>query len=204
MSNPEPSTFQAQHPKVGPSTLLWTLTNHKSSKQARQQPILKYCPALILNEEKIEFHSLLLGFQAEANLLELFVSQQSFRCLIKFCNAEAAKVLPTYQLLGGPILNKYADKVDSGDHAALKATAPPGSGKHVNFLFDAWENIAKMHILGVILSLAGLCVMFSTFTCGSRHEGLAIAKHLESILLLMIAQGWDVGAIVTNNARNCA
>ncbi len=48
-------------------------------------------------------------------------------------------------------MNKYTDKVDLGDHAALKAATPLGSGKHVNFLFDAWENIAKTHILGVIL-----------------------------------------------------
>ncbi len=64
-------------------------------------------------------------------------------------------------------MNKYADKVDSSDHAALKAAAPPGLGKHVNFLSNAWENIAKMHIFGVILSLAGLWVTFGTFTCGS-------------------------------------
>jgi hypothetical protein len=179
-------------------------TNHNSSKRARQQPILKYCPTPILNEEKIEFHSLLLEFQAEANLHESFVSRKSFRHLIKFCNAEATKVLPTWQLLGGPILNKYADKVDSGDHAALKAAAPPGSGKHINFMSNAWENIAKTHILGVIPSLAGLCVTFGTFTCGNRHVGLAIAEHLENILLSMIAQGWDVGAVVTDNAGNCA
>jgi hypothetical protein len=117
---------------------------------------------------------------------------------------EAAKALPTCQLLGGPILNKYADKVDSGDHAALKAAAPPGSRKRVNFLSNAWENIAKTHILGVILSLAGLCVTFGTFTYGSRHDGLAIAEHLESILLSMITQGWDVGAVVTDNVDNCA
>jgi hypothetical protein len=146
----------------------------------------------------------LLEFQAEANLPESFVNRQSFRHLIKFCNAEVAKTLPTRQLLGGPILNKYANKVDSGDHAALKAAAPPGSGKRINFLFDAWENIAKMHSLGVILSLVGLCVTFGTFTCGSRHDGLAIVKHLESILLSMIAQGWDVGAVVIDNADNCA
>jgi hypothetical protein len=123
---------------------------------------------------------------------------------MKFFNAEATKALPTRQLLGGPILNKYLDKVDSGDHAALKAAAPPGSRNRVNFLSDAWENIAKTHILGVIMSLASLCVTFGTFTCGSRHDGLAIAEHLESILLLMTAQGWDVGAVVTNNAGNCA
>ncbi len=204
MFDPEPSTSQAQHPRVGPPTSSWTSTNNNNSKRARQQPILKYCPAPILNEEKIEFHSLLLEFQAEANLPESFVSRQSFWRLMKFCNAEAAKALPTRQLLGGPILNKYADKVDSGDHAALKAATPPGSGKRVNFLSNAWENIAKTHILGVILSLAGLCVTFGTFTYGSRHDGLAIAEHLESILLLMIAQGWDVGAIVTDNAGNCA
>ncbi|CAM6074430.1 unnamed protein product [Sphagnum tenellum] len=61
-----------------------------------------------------------------------------------------------------------------------------------------------MHILGVVLSLVGLCVTFGTFTCGSRHDGLAIAEHLEGILLSMIAQGWDVGAIVTANAGNGA
>jgi hypothetical protein len=56
MSNSEPSTSQAQHPGAGPPTLSQTSTNHNSSKQARQQPILKYCLAPILNEEKIEFH----------------------------------------------------------------------------------------------------------------------------------------------------
>jgi hypothetical protein len=86
-------------------------------------------------------------------------------------------------------LNKYVDKVDSGDHAALKVATPPSLGKRVNFLSNAWENIATTHIIGVILSLAGLCVTFGTFTCGSRHDGLAIAEHLESILLSMIAQG---------------
>jgi hypothetical protein len=114
MSDPKPSTSQAQHPKVGPSTLSRMSTNHNNSKRARRRPILKYCLAPILNEEKIKFHSLLLEFQAEANLPELFVNRQSFRRLIKFCNAEVAKALPTCQLLGGPILNKYADKVDSG------------------------------------------------------------------------------------------
>ncbi|CAK9877886.1 unnamed protein product [Sphagnum jensenii] len=78
--------------------------------------------------------------EAEANLPESFVSQfvsrQSFQCLIKFCNAKAAKALPTRQLLGGLILNKYLDKVDLGDHATLKVTTPPSSRKRVNFLSD--------------------------------------------------------------------
>jgi hypothetical protein len=30
------------------------------------------------------------------------------------------------------------------------------------------------------------------------------SKHLENILLSMIAQGWDVGAIITDNVGNCA
>jgi len=137
MYDPEPSTSQAQHLRAGPPTLLRTSTNHNSSNRACQQPILKYCPAPILNEEKIEFHNLLLEFQAKANLPESFVNRQSFRRLIKFCNVEVIKALPTRQLLGGPILNKYADKVDSGDHVVLKVAAPPGSGKRVNFLSDA-------------------------------------------------------------------
>jgi hypothetical protein len=62
MSDPKPSTFQAQHPGAGPPTSSRTSTNHNSSKRTRQQPILKYCLAPILNEEKIEFHSLLLEF----------------------------------------------------------------------------------------------------------------------------------------------
>ncbi len=187
MSDLEPNTSQTQHLGVGPLTSSRTSTNHNSSKRTRQQPILKYCLAPILNEEKIKFHSLLLEFQVQANLPESFVSQQNFWHLIKLCNAEAAKALPTRQLLGGPILNKYVDKVDSSDHATLKVTTPPGSGIRVNFLFNTWENIAKTHIFGVILSSAGLCVTLGTFTCGIQHDGLAIVEHLESILLSMIA-----------------
>jgi hypothetical protein len=93
MSDPECSTSQAQHPGAGPPTSSQTSTNHNNSKRTRQQPILKYCPAPILNEEKIEFHSLLLEFQAKANLLESFVSQQSFRRLIKFCNTATCERL---------------------------------------------------------------------------------------------------------------
>jgi len=51
MSDPKPSTSQAQHPGVGPLISSRTSTNHNSSKRARQQPILKYCPAPIMNEE---------------------------------------------------------------------------------------------------------------------------------------------------------
>jgi hypothetical protein len=53
-----------------------------------------------MNEEKIEFHSLL-EFQAETNLPESFVNRQNFRHFIKFCNAEAAKTLPTYPPTSG-------------------------------------------------------------------------------------------------------
>ncbi|CAK9233841.1 unnamed protein product [Sphagnum troendelagicum] len=75
MSDPEPSISQAQHPGVGPPTSSRTLTNHNSSKGAHQHPIFKYSPAPVLNKEKIKFHSLLLEFQAEANLLESFVNR---------------------------------------------------------------------------------------------------------------------------------
>ncbi len=75
MFDPEPSTSQAQHPGAGPPTSSQTSTNHNSSKRAHQQLILKYCPVPILNEEKIEFHSLLLEFQTEVNLPESFVSR---------------------------------------------------------------------------------------------------------------------------------
>jgi hypothetical protein len=95
MSDLEPNTSQAQHLEAGLPTSSRTSTNHNSSKRAHQHPILKYCPAPILNEEKIEFHSLLPEFQAEANLPESFVSRQSFWRLIKFYNAEVAKALPT-------------------------------------------------------------------------------------------------------------
>jgi hypothetical protein len=52
--------------------------------------------------------------------------------------------------------------------------------------------------------LASLCITFGTFICGSQHDDLAIAEHLEIILLSMIAQGLDVGVVVTDNTDNCA
>ena len=124
---------------------------------------------------------------AEANLPESFVGRMSFHRLINFCNPSAAKALPTRQTLGGSILNNYACAADASSRDALTAAAPKGSGMRVNFLSDAWENTAKTHILGVILAVLGFCHTFGAFMCGSRHDGIAIAEHLESILLSMIA-----------------
>ena len=182
-----------------------SMNNNKRPRLThRQQKMDMYCPPPIKDDLKVQFHNLLLEFMAETNLPESFVARHSFKRLVSFCNPQCAKVLPTRQLLGGRILDNYAEAADTTSQDALKRQQTKQSGKRVNFLSDGWENISKDHILGVILSLAGTCITFGTFACGSRHDGLAIAEQLENVLLAMIACGWNVGAIITDNAGNCA
>ncbi|RHY28643.1 hypothetical protein DYB32_005806 [Aphanomyces invadans] len=89
---------------------------------------------------------------------------------------------------------QYADFAGAVCAREMKAACPAGSYKCVNFLSDAWENTAKTHILVVQLALGGLSLTFGAFRCGNRHD-----VQSESILS-MIEDGWNVGAIITDNA----
>eukprot|EP00842_Homolaphlyctis_polyrhiza_P002059 jgi/Hompol1/2854/HPOL_006195-RA len=139
---------------------------------------------------------------AETNLPESFVERQSFRRLIEFANPQCAKAIPSRHHLGGTVLDTYAGFADTANKKSLQDVHSEYT--RVNILSDGWENTSKDHLLGVVLSLAGATMTYGTFACGSRQDGQAIAEQLENILLDVISSGWVVGAIITDNAGNCA
>lgn len=69
---------------------------------------------------------------------------------------------------------------------------------------DAWENSARRHILGVLLTLFSVHWTYGAVECTVRQDGLAVAESLERLLKDLRSGGWTVGAIVTDNAGQCA
>ncbi|EGZ19142.1 hypothetical protein PHYSODRAFT_493522 [Phytophthora sojae] len=154
--------------------------------------------------EKLIFWRLLLEFQAEALLPDSFVALLSFRRLLVFLNARCGVpgAVPHRHLIGGRILDEYADlhSVEQRDNVR---SVQNRSGGRVNFLSDVWETIAKMHVLGCLVSLFGRVMTYGLRPAGDRHDGIAIAQQMEGVLEELLASEWRVGAVVTDNAGQC-
>ncbi|KAE9088006.1 hypothetical protein PF005_g11510 [Phytophthora fragariae] len=104
--------------------------------------------------------------------------------------------------MGGRILNEYAE-----EHAQQKnmelIKGQEESGGRVNFLSDVWQNISKNHLLGAHLVLFGIVVVEGLHAVGSEHHGIALARQMEAVLVRLVHQGWNVGAVLTDNAGQC-
>lgn len=110
--------------------------------------------------------------------------------------------MPRRQVLGSTILDKYAALYDGQQCNELAAVQQVSSGR-VNFLSDIWQNIAKQHLLGCQLSLYGVVMTYALLPTGSEHHAIALARQMEDVLVEMQERGWNVGAIVTDNAGQC-
>eukprot|EP00644_Phytophthora_capsici_P005324 jgi/Phyca11/97103/e_gw1.1.1704.1 len=74
----------------------------------------------------------------------------------------------------------------------------------VNLLSDVWQNISKDHLLGCQLSLFGELLTYDLLPAGDRHDGIAIAEQLESVLEKVLGEMWRVGGVVTDDAGQCS
>lgn len=171
-------------------------------KRPRQSAINEYCPAPLKADRKKLWHNLVLEFQAESLLAASFVELPSFKRMITFANTKCATALPNRRQLGGSILDNYSTASIADEEALLRNTQK--DGLRVNVLSDGWQSIAKTHLLGVMLSLQGIISTYGTFACGHRHDAIALAEQVEELIVRMGDQGWNIGAIVTDNAGNCA
>lgn len=117
-------------------------------------------------------------------------------------NAKCEGAFPGRHVFGKDVLDKYAEAY-AGEQRKALALIQRVSGGRVNFLSDVWQNIAKQHILGCQLSLFGDVMTYALRPTGSEHHALVIAKQLEEILVELLDGGWNVGAIVTDNAGQC-
>ncbi|ETP19653.1 hypothetical protein F441_06435 [Phytophthora nicotianae CJ01A1] len=71
------------------------------------------------------------------------------------------------------------------------------------FVSDGWQNVRREHITGSILTLFGKSLRFGVHEDGDRHDGIAIAVQLEPILVQAIAEDWNVGCMITDDAGQC-
>ncbi|OWZ07529.1 hypothetical protein PHMEG_00020068 [Phytophthora megakarya] len=155
--------------------------------------------------EKMMFWRLLLEYQAEALLPDSFVELMSLRRLLVFLNVRCGGIgaIPHRHALSGRVLNEYAE-MHSMEQRDKVRTIQNRSGGRVNFLSDVWETIAKLHVLGCVISLFGRILTYDLRATDDRHDGLAIAEQMEGVIDELLASEWNVGAVVTDSAGQCS
>ncbi|GMF32166.1 unnamed protein product [Phytophthora fragariaefolia] len=137
-------------------------------------------------------------------LPDSFVELMSFRRLLIFLNARCGSpgAIPRRHILGGRVLDEYAGLHLIEQRDSVKAVEFRSGGR-INFISDVWETIAKLHVLGCMISLFGRIMTYGLRPTGDRHDGLAIAQQMENVIEELLASEWKVGAVVTDNAGQC-
>ncbi|KAI9919574.1 hypothetical protein PsorP6_017535 [Peronosclerospora sorghi] len=145
-----------------------------------------------------KFHDLLLEATASIDLPFQWIEQRAVRRLLEFLNPMDPKYFPARKTLRTTVLDRCAIRQDLNDKKELKQQQHRGG--RVNLVSDSWENSARRHILGVVLNLFGVQWTYGAIECTIRQDGHSIAQSLESLLLELFTEGWNVGAVITDNA----
>ncbi|KAE9066227.1 hypothetical protein PF006_g30289 [Phytophthora fragariae] len=178
-----------------------TLSQQNPRKQTR---IDDYYVGFFEENERQLFERVILEFQADNNLPDTFIERKSTYRLLHLAHTMMIDVspLPNRKKLGGPVLDRYALACEDDESTALLECQKTTEGR-VNFLSDVWQNIARAHLLGCLLWLYGKQLTYGLFQTGSRHDGVAIAAQMERVMIDMQREGWNIGAVVTDNAGQC-
>lgn len=150
-----------------------------------------------------QFHRLLTAYQHRHRLPDSFIECDETHALYEFFRSGVSDRLPCRKRLGGVILREQAQLAQIQAETRLKARCAESCGR-VNILSDVWQNVSKEHLLGSQISLFG-CVMTDSLTeVGADHDGISIARDLEGLIVDASDNGWIVGALVTDDAGQCA
>ncbi|KAK1929712.1 hypothetical protein P3T76_003565 [Phytophthora citrophthora] len=190
------SGFTRKHVTSNPSEDASSTTTDK-----RQRFIRDYFDNVFSDEKHEEFERLLIQFQADNCLPDRFVEKKSTVRLFTFLNKACAGALPKRKDMSR-ILDKYSRADEEDQFVALKNRLEYSGGR-LNFLSDVWQNVVKVHLLGCMLALFGTIVNFGLFSTGSRHDGVAIGEQMEFVMKDINAKGWQIGAVVTDDAGQC-
>ncbi|ETI42062.1 hypothetical protein F443_12750, partial [Phytophthora nicotianae P1569] len=172
-----------------------------TSSDKHQRLIRKYFDKVFSEDELEESERLLIQFQADNCLPDRCVEKLSTLRIFIFLNKACARAIPKRKQLTR-ILDKYSNVEEEGQLLAL-SNRLEFSGGRLNFLPDVWQNIAKLHLLECMLALFGTIVTYGLFPTGSRHDGIAIAEQMEYVMIEIKSKGWEIGAVVTDNAGQC-
>jgi hypothetical protein len=174
-----------------------------ASSEKRQRLIGDFYKGAFNDDTKETFERLLVEFQADNCLPDSFIEKATTRSLLTFLNSACESSIPRAAYLGGHLLATYSQINTENSAAALKKRQDDTCGR-VNFLSDVWQNVAKSHLLGCQLVLFGSVVNHGLYPTGSRHDGVAIAEQMQKIVENAQLDGWNIGAIITDNAGQCA
>ncbi|KAG3147920.1 hypothetical protein PI124_g8049 [Phytophthora idaei] len=104
--------------------------------------------------------------------------------------------------MGGRIMNEHVIEIVEESDEALRDVQTKTGGR-VNLLSDVWQNIAKAHLLGIHLVLFGKVVIQGLHPIGSEHDGVALARQMEALIIELQLNEWNIGAVITDDAGQC-
>jgi hypothetical protein len=194
------STPNRERSKKAPARLFPTPSS-QSKQRGRAEP-LAGAPRRFSRLEKERLEQLLLEFQADNHLANLFIDRESTHRLLNFLCPGVSDYLPRTNVLGGRVLNEHAERYSRLEAEELREKQRVTGGR-INLLSDVWENVSRDHLLGSQLTLFGKTLTFDLAPVGARHDGVAIAQQLEELIERAETEGYKVGAIVTDNAGQC-
>lgn len=149
-----------------------------------------------------KFQELCLQLTADLNLPFHWIEKQSAKRFVEFLNPVAVEHMPGRKLLSSDILDRFSHCSDAA--VKEKLLRQQKRGGRVNLITDAWENSARRHVLGAMFSLFGVIWTYGVSECTIRQDGLAVAEAIEDIIMKSICNGWEIGAVITDNAGQCA
>jgi hypothetical protein len=142
---------------------------------------------VLTSRETKTLHRTLLDLVHKSRLPHSFVDEPTTLAFCNFLCPGISKFIPKRNAFGGENLTDYADELDQADKHSLRKKMVKYDGARVNLLSDVWENIAKRHRMGNLLSLFGEMTTFEVSTIPWRHDAIATAIDLEAVMLKIVA-----------------
>ncbi|POM81752.1 Hypothetical protein PHPALM_240 [Phytophthora palmivora] len=172
--------------------LIFTKTPTRTSKKSspKKKPKRRFSKVQKLERVLVEFQS--------GNFLpDLFIERPCSKALLEYLCPGITAYLPSRRVaLRGTTLHvvaKFKQKQLEEEQN--------NSGGVVNFLSDVWQNTTREHVMSCQHLLFGRLLTYALpKAAGSRHDGVVIAQKMDTILNQASCEGWNVGAVVTDNA----
>ena len=182
------------------------LTNHdhlEKKRKIKESGLDGWVVPKISQQQVHELHEKLLLLIADAALAFRFVERESFREIIALLRLPALDSVPTRKQLAGPILIKHFKKAQREQWDALAALKSRNA--FATLLLDGWKSVDNKHLLGSSVAVVNRLAILETTQEGSEHDGLAVARDMELLIIKAhLREEIRLGAVTTDDAPQCA
>lgn len=191
-----PSPFAREMSNVTNSS---TTSGNLSS--LKQTSIKSYCPPSFQVEHIRTFTTLLINLFAVCALPFRLLEHPQFVALIHFLRASAVQHIPSVTTFRTSILKKRADEAKSNNMDLLRVMHK--RGLRVSLMVDGWMDIAKQHVIGVVLRCGSIRVTYDSVPCGSDHDAISNAREMEHLLIRLGQDHLMPSSVCTDDAGQC-